>query len=116
MIDIFSRMLMKASTQNLITSLLPEISPGGIISLQYADDTFLFLENNLEKSRHFKWILAYFENLSGTKINYDKSDLMTLSLTEDECNSFARFFCCKIGKFPFKYLGVPLHYAKLRRP
>jgi hypothetical protein len=23
--------------------------------------------------------------------------------------------CCKIGEFPFKYLGVPLHYEKLRR-
>ena len=49
------------------------------------------------------------------KINYDKSDLMTLGMTEDEQNSFARLFCCKVGQFPFKYLGVPLHYAKLRR-
>jgi hypothetical protein len=23
--------------------------------------------------------------------------------------------CCKIGQFPFTYLGVPLHYEKLRR-
>jgi hypothetical protein len=23
--------------------------------------------------------------------------------------------CCKIRKFPFTYLGVPLHYEKLRR-
>jgi hypothetical protein len=22
---------------------------------------------------------------------------------------------CKVGKFSFKYLGVPLHYEKLRR-
>ena len=49
------------------------------------------------------------------KINYDKSDLITLGMTEDEQNSFARLFCCKVGQFPFKYLGVPLHYAKLRR-
>ena len=36
-------------------------------------------------------------------------------MTEDEQNSFARPFCCKIDHFPFKYLGVPLHNAKLRR-
>jgi hypothetical protein len=28
---------------------------------------------------------------------------------------YARLFCCKMGLFPFKYLGVPLHYSKLRR-
>jgi len=49
------------------------------------------------------------------KINYDTSDLITLGMTEDEQNSFARLFCCKVGQFPFKYLEVPLHYAKLRR-
>jgi hypothetical protein len=24
-------------------------------------------------------------------------------------------FCCRLGSFPFKYLGVPLHHEKLRR-
>ena len=93
---------MKASNQNIITGLLPEISPGGILSLQYADDTIIFLENDLDKARHFKWILSCFENLSGMKINYDKSDLITLGMIEDEQNSFARLFCCKVGQFPFK--------------
>ena len=30
-------------------------------------------------------------------------------------NKFAQIFCCQFGDFPFKYLGVPLHYKKLRR-
>jgi hypothetical protein len=25
------------------------------------------------------------------------------------------FFCCRLGSFLFKYLGVPLHYEKLKR-
>ena len=49
------------------------------------------------------------------KINYHKSDLLTLGLDEDENNSLARLFCCNIGSFPIKYLGVPLHFSKLRR-
>jgi hypothetical protein len=28
---------------------------------------------------------------------------------------YAKIFCCKIGKFPFIYLGVPLHHERLRR-
>jgi hypothetical protein len=41
--DIFTRMLAKAPRENLITGLLTEVRDGGIISLQYADDTLLFL-------------------------------------------------------------------------
>ena len=37
--DVFTRMLMKAADHNLISGLLRDVSPGGVISLQYADDT-----------------------------------------------------------------------------
>jgi hypothetical protein len=113
--DVFSRMLMKAAKQNLMTGLLPQVIEGGIISLQYADDTLLFLENNLEKASNLKWLLVCFEQMSGMKINYDKSDLLTIGLEEDEENYFAQIFCCKKSEFPIKYLGVPLHFTKLRK-
>jgi hypothetical protein len=38
-----------------------------------------------------------------------------INLDEEEAQDFAKIFCCKIGSFPFKYLGVPLHYEKLKR-
>jgi hypothetical protein len=59
--DVFSRMLMRAARVNLISGLLPQIEPGGIISLQYVDDTLLFLENNLDKATNLKWLLVCFE-------------------------------------------------------
>ena len=108
-------MLIKAARANLIRGLLPNVYEGGIISLQYADDTLLFLENNLQHAKNFKWLLTCFENLSGMRINYAKCDLLTLGLDENENNNFARLFCCKIGSFPIKYLGVPLHFSKLKR-
>jgi len=33
------------------------------------------------------------------KINYDKSDLITLGMTEDEQNSFARLFAARLDSF-----------------
>ena len=39
--DVFTRMLMRAARVNLISGLLPQSEPRGIISLQYADDTLL---------------------------------------------------------------------------
>ena len=53
--------------------------------------------------------------MTGMKINYDKSDLLTIGTDEERVNEFARIFCCKTGEFPLKYLGVPLHFTKLRR-
>lgn len=34
---------------------------------------------------------------------------------EDRENEFAKIICCKRGSFPIKYLGVPLHFSKLKR-
>ena len=34
---------------------------------------------------------------------------------KNENNNFARLFCCKVGSFPIKYMGVPLHFSKLKR-
>jgi hypothetical protein len=53
--------------------------------------------------------------MSGMKINYEKSDLLTIGMDEDSTNAIAKSLCCKISAFPIKYLGVPLHYMKLRR-
>ena len=79
---------MKAARQNLISGLMPQVVDGGIISLQYADDTLFFLENKLEKANNLKWLLICFEQMSGMKINFDKSDLLTIGLEEDEANCF----------------------------
>ena len=43
-----------------------------------------------------------------------KSDLFTIGMDEDKANDFAKIFYTK-SDFPIKYLGVPLHYSKLKR-
>jgi hypothetical protein len=32
-----------------------------------------------------------------------------------EAQEFAKIFCYKTCSFPFKYLGIPLHYEKLKK-
>jgi hypothetical protein len=60
-----------------------------------------------------KWTLTCFEQISGMKINYHKSELMAINLTPKELQPFLEIFCVA-GKFPMKYLGIPLHFKKLR--
>jgi hypothetical protein len=48
-------------------------------------------------------------------IKYHKSDLRPINMFESNSYFFAQVFCCPIGKFPFKYLGAPMHYGELSR-
>jgi hypothetical protein len=83
---------MKAARVNLIFGLLPSVDSGGIISLQYADDTLLFLKDDLDKAANLKWLIVCFEQLSGMKINNDKSNLLVVGVNEDRANEFAKIF------------------------
>ena len=46
--DTFCTMMIKAANHDLITSLLRHLIPGSVISLQYVDDTILFLQASIE--------------------------------------------------------------------
>jgi hypothetical protein len=114
-VDVFSRMLVKGNNAGLIRGLCTNLIPGGVVSLQYADDTLLFLENDREVAVNFKWILTCFEQFSGMRINYHKSELIGINIDSVEMNPFLEIFQCVEGHFPIKYLGLPLHFEKLKR-
>lgn len=59
--------------------------------------------------------MSCFENLSGVKINFHKSDLLTIHVDEEVAKEFAQIICCKLGDFSITYLGVPLHYDNLKK-
>ena len=60
-----------------------------------------------------KLILAFFEHLSGLKINFHKSELYCFGKAMNEQQQCRNIFGCEPGSLPFKYLGIPIHYRKL---
>jgi hypothetical protein len=62
-----------------------------------------------------KGILMLFERVSGMRINFHKSKVIPLNLEEDRCHEIAHLQNCHVGSLPFKYLGVPLHFDRLKR-
>ena len=54
--------------------LIPHLVEGGVSILQYADDTILFMSHDFDKALNMKLILCIFEQLSGLKINFHKSE------------------------------------------
>jgi hypothetical protein len=49
------------------------------------------------------------------RINFHKSELIPINIESKELLSFIEIFWCKEGAFPVKYLGIPLHFDKLKR-
>ena len=65
----------RAKNDGQFEGLIPHLVDGGLSILQYADDTLLFLDNDLAKASNLKLLLLAFELVSGLKINYHKSEL-----------------------------------------
>jgi hypothetical protein len=50
--------------------------------LQYADDTIFCLKNEMKIARNVKLLLYIFEQMSGLKINFDKSEVILVCVWE----------------------------------
>lgn len=57
---------------------MPHIVDDGLSILQYADDTLIFMKNNIDEARNLKIVLGAFEKLSVLKINFYKTELFFL--------------------------------------
>ena len=108
-------MLDKSARSGLIQGVLQDFREGGILSLQYADDTILFSSADFSHPYNLKHVIMWFEQIFGMRVNFHKSEIITLNLQEEDTQRVASIFNCPIGSFPLKYLGVPLHYDKLSR-
>src|SRR5215216_6757618 len=74
---------------------------------------FIFMEHDLTKARNMKLVLCLFEQLSGLKINFHKSELFCFGRSKEEQDTYKQLFGCELGSLPFSYLGIPIHHHKL---
>jgi hypothetical protein len=111
--DMLAVLIERSKEVSFVDGLLPDLVEGGLSILQYADDTILFLEDDLEKAKNLKMVLGAFEKLSGLKINFHKSEMFCFGETRERAAEYVNLFGCKEGAFPFRYLGIPMSYRKL---
>jgi hypothetical protein len=107
-------LISRAKEDGQIGSLVPYLVDGGISIIQYADDTILFMEHDFEKAVNMKLILRFFEELSGIKINFHKSEIFCFGKAKEEEEQYKQLFGCESGSLPFRYLRIPIHYKKLK--
>jgi hypothetical protein len=112
---VLTKMWRRAVRNGLIKGLLPEFREGGVVSLQYGDDTIVFSDPSEQYPRNLKCSLIWFEKLPGMRINYHKSELIPCNMSENPIFVGAHILGCPVGSFPIKYLGIPLQFKKFRR-
>jgi len=80
--------------------------------IQYADDTLLILEADARQLLVLKGLLQSFGSSTGLKVNYSKSLLVPINISEQKLEHLARTFNCQKGSLPFTYLGLHLSLTK----
>ncbi|XP_024641765.1 uncharacterized protein [Medicago truncatula] len=76
--------------------------------LQFADDTLLVGIKSWANVRAMKAVLLLFEAISGLKVNFHKSMLFGVNITESWLHEAAVVMHCRHGRLPFIYLGLPI--------
>ena len=112
--DMLAILLNRAKVDGQIIGIVPHLIDGGLSILQCVDDTILFMDHDLEKARNMKLLLCAFEQASGLRINFHKSELFCFRNSQDHMDQYVELFGCKSGDFPIQYLGIPIHFRKLR--
>ena len=57
-------------------------------------------------------LLETFSSSTGLKVNFNKSMLVPINLSDDRATLLAQSFGCVLGSLPFTYLGLPLGTTK----
>ena len=105
--------LNRTKQEGLIRGIIPRLIDDELSILQYADDTVIFLDHDIDLAKNMKLLLCVFEQLSGLKINYHKSDIFCFGQARECEEQYSQFFGCKLGQLPFKYLGIPMNVRRL---
>jgi hypothetical protein len=112
-VDMLAILIERAKLAREFDGVVSHLIDEGLSILQYADDTIIFVDHDLEKAKNLKVLLCAFEKLLGLKINFHKSEMYCFGVAKEWENEYSAVFGCQSGSFPFKYLGILMHYRKL---
>jgi hypothetical protein len=110
--DYLQALINKAKDMNLLKLPIPLQSSSDFPVIQYADDTLIILEGDVKQLFFLKSLLQNFSASTGLKVNYQKSMILPINLSENKLDHLARTFGCSKGSLPFTYLGLPLGITK----
>ncbi|WVZ92388.1 hypothetical protein U9M48_038459 [Paspalum notatum var. saurae] len=103
MVDMLKVLITRANLDGQLEGVVTHLVEGGLSILQYADNTILFMNHDLDKALNMKLLLYAFEQASCFKINFHK--------THEYVDQYKNLFGCNVDSFP---INIPIHFKKLR--
>ena len=111
--DMLAHLIKRAKADGQIRGVIPHLIDDGLSILQYADNTIIFIDHDLEQAKNLKLFLCAFEQLSGLKINFHKSEIFCYVAAKEMEDIYTDLFGCNAEEYPFRYLGIPMHHRQL---
>lgn len=110
--DFLQVLINKAKNMGLLNLLIPMQEDTNFPMVQYADDTLIIMEGDPRQLFLLKTVLHNFSKSTGLRVNYKKSMMLPINITDEKLDLLARTFGCSKGTLPFTYLGLPLGTTK----
>jgi len=107
--DFLQSMINKALQMGLLRLPIPLICSSDFPVIQYADDTLIIMEGDVNQLFFLKSLLNSFSMSTGLRVNFNKSMMVPINVPDGKLDILARTFGCSKGSLPFTYLGLPLH-------
>ena len=81
-----------------------------ISHLLFADDTLVLCELSLDQMTYLSWLLMWFEVMSRLRVNFKKSELISIRRVENVLE-LAQNFGCRFNVLLSFYLGAQFKYV-----
>jgi hypothetical protein len=101
----------RAASLNLLKAPMPQPCED-YPTIQYADDTLLIMQADARQLFFLKSLLITFVEATGLHVNYRKSQMLPINISQEKLQNLAQTLGCAVGSLPFTYLGLPMGTTK----
>ena len=103
--DMLAILIKRAKDDGQIRGVIPHLVDDGLSILQYADDTILFLDHDIEQAKNMKLLLSVFEQMSGLKINFHKSEIFCYGQAKEFEEEYIQLLDAMLVSIPLDIWG-----------
>lgn len=93
--DLLQSMINNAKDQGLLNLPIPNRARNDFPIVQYANDTLLIMEARPRQLLILKDILATFAAATGLKVNYNKSIMLSINISQEKLHELSSTFSCQ---------------------
>lgn len=106
--DLLQTVVNKAWHLGVLKHPLSDDFQGDYPIVQYADNTLLIMPGDARTLFNLRGLLRSFSDSTGLHVNFAKSFLVPINMSNERASHLANTFGCQVGSMPFTYLGLPL--------